>query len=63
MYRYNESNESTVTNQLNSVQFEDSERSDTISFTLDFISLNSGFGFNNTNEIYTKHIQKVDDLI
>ena len=30
----NESNESTVTNQLNSVQFEDSERSDTISFTL-----------------------------
>ena len=54
----NESTESTVTNQLDSVQFEDSERSDTISFTLDFISLNSGFGFNNTNEIYTKHLSK-----
>ena len=54
----NESNESTVTNQLNSVQFEDRERSDTISFTLDFISLNSGFGFKNTNEIYTKHLSK-----
>ena len=33
----NESTESTVTNQLDSVQFEDSERSDIISFTLDFI--------------------------
>ena len=54
----NESTESTVTNQLDSVQFEDSERSDIISFTLDFISLNSGFGFNNTNEIYTKHLSK-----
>jgi len=54
----NESNESTVTNQFNSVQFEDSERSDTVSFTLDFISRNSGFGFNNTNEIYTKHLSK-----
>ena len=40
------------------MQFEDSERSDIISFTLDFISLNSGFGFNNTNEIYTKHLSK-----
>ena len=54
----NESTESTVTNQLDSVQFEDSERSDIISFTLDFISLNSGFGFNSTNEIYTKHLSK-----
>ena len=54
----NESTESTVTNLLDSVQFEDSERSDIISFTLDFISLNSGFGFNNTNEIYTKHLSK-----
>jgi len=54
----NENTESTVTNQLDSVQFEDSERSDIISFTLDFISLNSGFGFNNTNEIYTKHLSK-----
>ena len=54
----NESTESTVTNQLDSVQFEDSERSDIISFTLDFISLNSGFCFNNTNEIYTKHLSK-----
>ena len=54
----NENTESTVTNQLDSVQFEDSERSDTISFTLDFISLNSGFGFNNTNEIYTKHLSE-----
>ena len=54
----NESTNSTITNQLDSVQFEDSERSDIVSFTLDFISLNSGFGFNNTNEIYTKHLSK-----
>ena len=54
----NESTENTVTNQLDSVQFEDRERSDIISFALEFASLNSGFGFNNTNEIYTKHLSK-----
>ena len=54
-------NESTVniaTTQLDSVKFEDRERSDIISFALEFASLNSGFGFNNTNEIYTKHLSK-----
>ena len=54
----NESTENTATNQLDSVQFEDRERSDIISFALEFASLNSGFGFNNTNEIYTKHLSK-----
>tara|TARA_B100001113_G_scaffold345102_1_gene334325 strand:+ start:1300 stop:2661 length:1362 start_codon:yes stop_codon:yes gene_type:complete len=54
----NESTENTVTNQLDSVQFEDRERSDIISFALDFVSLNSGFGFNNTNKIYTEHLSK-----
>ena len=51
-------NESTATNQLDSVKFEDRERSDIIFFALEFASLNSGFGFNNTNEIYTKHLSK-----
>ena len=51
-------NESTATNQLDSVKFEDRERSDIIFFALEFASLNSGFGFSNTNEIYTKHLSK-----
>ena len=54
----NESIDNTVTSQFYSTQFEDRERSDIISFALDFASLNSGFGFQNTNEIYTKYLSK-----
>ncbi len=54
----NDSIENTVTNQFDRVQFEDRERSDIISFALDYLSLNSGLGFNNTNEIYTKYLSE-----
>ena len=54
----NESIDNTITSQFYSAQFEDRERSDIISFALDFASLNSGFGFQNTNEIYTKYLSK-----
>ena len=54
----NESVDNTITSQFYSVQFQDRERSDIISFALDFVSLNSGFGFQNTNEIYTKYLSK-----
>ena len=54
----NESIDNTVTSQFYSTQFEDRERSDIISFALNFASLNSGFGFQNTNEIYTKYLSK-----
>ena len=53
-----EDSENTVANQLDRVQFKDSERSDIISFALDYISLNSGLGFNRTNKIYTKHLSE-----
>ena len=58
MWNRQQSTENTATNPLDSVKFEDRERSDIISFALEFASLNSGFGFNNTNEIYTKHLSK-----
>ena len=54
----NENTENNETYQLYSVQFEDSERSDIVSFALKILPSNSGFGFNNTNEIYTKHLSK-----
>ncbi len=54
----NESVDNTITSQFYSIQFQDRERSDIISFALDFVSLNSGFGFQNTNEIYTKYLSK-----
>tara|TARA_B100001121_G_scaffold200763_1_gene175562 strand:- start:726 stop:2087 length:1362 start_codon:yes stop_codon:yes gene_type:complete len=54
----NEDIKNTSIIQLDRVQFEDRERSDIITFALNFVSLNSGLGFNNTNEIYTKQLSE-----
>jgi hypothetical protein len=43
-------------NKLNSIQFEDRERSDIVSFTNQFIKYGTGFGFQNTNSLYTEYL-------
>ena len=43
-------------NKLNSVQFEDRERSDIASFTNQFIKYGTGLGFQNTNSLYTEYL-------
>ncbi len=46
---------SNVNKRIN-VQFEDRERSDIISFTIQFLKYGTGFGFQNTNSIYTEYL-------
>ena len=45
-------------NEIISVQFEDRERSDILSFTNQFLKYGTGFGFQNTNSIYTEYLSK-----
>ena len=46
---------SNINKRIN-VQFEDRERSDIISFTIQFLKYGTGFGFQNTNSIYTDYL-------
>ena len=43
-------------NKIINVQFEDRERSDIVSFTIQFLKYGTGFGFQNTNSIYTEYL-------
>ena len=45
-------------NEIINVQFEDRERSDILSFTNQFLKYGTGFGFQNTNSIYTEYLSK-----
>ena len=45
-------------NEIINVQFEDKERSDILSFTNQFLKYGTGFGFQNTNSIYTEYLSK-----
>lgn len=45
-------------NEIINVRFEDRERSDILSFTNQFLKYGTGFGFQNTNSIYTEYLSK-----
>ena len=43
-------------NNLNNIEFQDRERSDILEFTYNYLPENIGFGFQNTNRIYTESL-------
>ena len=48
--------------EINEVKFEDTERLDIISFSQNYITKNSGFGFHMTNKVYTDYlVQEVNN--
>ena len=48
----------TQTSSPNSFEFNNRERLDTLSFTQAYLTTNTGFGFNSTNEKYTYYLSK-----
>jgi hypothetical protein len=52
----NEFSELNNISKIKSVQFDDRERSDIISFTNQFIKYGTGFGYQNTNSLYTDYL-------
>jgi len=57
----NDSNDEELENQLTSpkdFEFQNRERLDSIEFFRDFLSENSGYGFQSTNQIYTNYLAK-----